>query len=106
MTRKAAETIATGRGLEWIDQVFVEQVMKTFETGAREVSETMAWESRARERIARAPDMVRGMLVGEIELWARREELQQVTLDAVNAVKTEWRQRGVFHLDPADPRNQ
>ena len=50
--------------------------------------------------------MVRGMLASEIEGWAKRHNMDQVNSTAVDAVKTEWQQRGVFHLDPNDPRNQ
>ena len=106
MTRKAAETIARQSGLEQIDAAFVEQVMETFQAGSDTSVETMAWEPAARERIARAPEMVRGMLIKEIEGWSQREGLEQVTEVAVDAIKHIWAERGVFHLDPDDPRNQ
>ena len=50
--------------------------------------------------------MVRGMLAREIEGWAKRNHMEQVDSTAVEAVKAEWQQRGVFHLDPEDPRNK
>ncbi|EGW55503.1 hypothetical protein TevJSym_ac00660 [endosymbiont of Tevnia jerichonana (vent Tica)] len=103
---KAAETIATQRGLEQIDSDFIQQVMTTFKQGSSQVNESMPWDETARERIARAPDMVRGMLVQEIEGWARREGYERVDTRAVNAVKQVWTERGVFHLDPNDSRNQ
>ncbi|USF86653.1 universal stress protein [Candidatus Endoriftia persephone] len=106
MTMKAAETIATQRGLEQIDSDFIQQVMTTFKQGSSQVNESMPWDETARERIARAPDMVRGMLVQEIEGWARREGYERVDTRAVNAVKQVWTERGVFHLDPNDSRNQ
>ncbi len=104
MTRKAAETIASRQGLKEIDSAFLDQILKTFETGARNASETLPWLPEARARIERAPDMVRGMLIKEIEGWARRQGREQVDLAAVDAVKEEWQRRGVFHLDPQDPR--
>lgn len=106
MTRKAAETIAAQQGISEISAGFIDQVMKTFETGATQAEATMPWEPAARARIARAPKMVRGMLASEIEGWAKRHHMDQVNATAVDAVKTEWQQRGVFHLDPEDPRNQ
>lgn len=105
MTSKAAETIAHKNGLIEITTVFVEQVMSTFKAGAETQTETLAWDSAARERIQRAPDMVRGMLIKEIEGWALRNSMSVVTEQAVDAVKTTWANRGVFHLDPTDPRN-
>ena len=105
MTRKAAETIAEKNKLEQIDEGFLQQVMDTFKSVSEAQDESMSWEDTARERIARAPDMVRGMLIREIEGWARRENLETVTEDAVDAVKQIWAERGVFHLDPDDARN-
>ncbi len=104
MTRKAAETIAGRQGLKEIGSVFLDQILKTFEAGARNAGETLPWLPEARARIERAPDMVRGMLIKEIEGWARRQGREQVDLAAVDAVKEEWQRRGVFHLDPQDPR--
>ena len=106
MTRKAAQAIAAQSHSARIDSDFVTGLMKVFETGSSNVSETMPWRHEARARIARAPDMVRGMLVREIEAWARREQREAVDESAVDAVKEEWRNRGVFHLDPEDPRGK
>ena len=105
MTRKAAENIAEKNKLEEIDEKFLQQVMDTFKSGSESHGESMPWQDQARERIAKAPDMVRGMLIREIEGWSRRGNLSTVTEDAVNAVKQVWAERGVFHLDPDDARN-
>ncbi len=105
MTIKAVESIASQSGSDEIDADIVGQVMKTFKAGAEAVSETMPWDSDARIRISRAPDMVRGMLVKEIEGWAQRNGDERVDETAVEAVKDEWQARGVFHLDPDDHRN-
>jgi nucleotide-binding universal stress UspA family protein len=106
MTRRAAETIATRSAAPRIDAGFVEQVQKVFAAGAERVEETLPWSDEARARIARAPEMVRGMLVKEIEGWVARNHLTRVEPAAVEAVKAEWQRGGVFHLDPADARNQ
>ncbi len=106
MMRRAAQTIATRSAAARIDVGFVEQVKKVFAAGADGVEETLPWSDEARARIARAPEMVRGMLVKEIEGWATRNHLARVDPAAVEAVKAEWQQGGVFHLDPADARNQ
>ena len=105
MTIKAAESIARQSGRDEIDVDFVQQVMQTFMSGAAAVSESMPWDGDARIRISRAPDMVRGMLVREIEGWAQRNGDDRVDETAVEAVKEEWRVRGVFHLDPEGHRS-
>jgi nucleotide-binding universal stress UspA family protein len=105
MTRTAVETIAAHSDLEQINGDFVKQLMKVFAAGSQRVTETLPWDSAAREGIVKAPPMIRGMLVREIEGWARRKQLDRIDKIAVDAVKDEWGKRGVFHLDPDDQRN-
>ncbi|MBS1270658.1 MAG: Universal stress protein [Gammaproteobacteria bacterium] len=105
MTIQAANTIAGQSGRTEIDEAFLEQVMDTFKAGSEAGGETMDWDIDARTRIDRAPEMVRGMLIKEIEGWTRRNGRERVTTDAVDAVKIQWQERGVFHLDPDDPRS-
>jgi len=104
MTRKAAETIAAQKGSTRIEASFVETVMNVFESGSSKVQETLPWDDAARARIQKAPDMIRGMLMQEIEAWAQRNGLQRVNEAAVSAVKVQWQDEGQFHLDPDDPR--
>lgn len=105
MTRNAIETIAARSELERINADFVEQLLNVFASGSKNIVETLTWDDDARQRIAKAPDMIRGMLVKEIEAWAVRQQIERVDITAVDAVKAAWEQRGVFHLDPDDPRN-
>jgi len=105
MTRKAAETIARNGGVDEIDGGFLQQVLNTFTEGSGEIEETLEWDESARQRIAKAPDMVRGMLVQEIEIWAKNNGKNRVDNDAVDASKQRWEQQGVFHMAPDDPRN-
>lgn len=105
MTRKAAESIAEKGGEACIDRTFLEQVLNTFSLGSGDVEETLAWDEDARQRIAKAPEMVRGMLVQEIETWVKNRGEKHVNHAAVEAAKMRWEQQGVFHLAPDDPRN-
>jgi nucleotide-binding universal stress UspA family protein len=105
MMVSAAETIAGRKGLVRIDTAFIQTILRTFATGSKTVEETLPWDEAARLRIAAAPPLVRGMLQKEIEGWAQRSSMERVTEAAVDAVRQQWAERGVFHLDPDDPRN-
>ena len=105
MTRRAAETIAAKNKLQEIDNAFMDQVMETFQKGSMAVEEGLPWDGDTRDRIRRAPEMVQGMLVREIESYARRNGMDRVGHEAVDAVKAQWESREVFHLDPDDPRS-
>jgi len=105
MMVSAAETIALQKGLVRIDTAFIQTILRTFAAGSKAVEETLPWDEAARLRIAAAPPLVRGMLRKEIEGWAQRNSMERVTQTAVDAVRQQWAERGVFHLDPDDPRN-
>ena len=104
LTQRATETIASQNNLTQVDFEFLEGVLKVFKEGSESVETSIPWTVNARARIERAPDSVRGMLVREIETWARLQGLAEVDERAVRTIKREWRDRGVFHLEPGDPR--
>ena len=105
LTERAVNSLAGQGGMRQVGVDFVQSVLRTFENGSRGIETGLPWVANARTRIERAPEMVRGMLVKEIEGWARRHGLAEVDEGAVRAVKREWMARGVFHLDPQDPRS-
>lgn len=105
MTRKAAETIASGQGLQKISAGFLQVVLDTFQTGSDQAGRTLPWDPEADNGIRRVPSMVQGMLIREIEAWAQRQGMVRVNAAAVEAVKAEWKKNGYFHLNPADPRS-
>jgi nucleotide-binding universal stress UspA family protein len=104
LTRRAVESLASQNDLQQIDLDFVEGVLKVFKNGSDTVDTELPWTDDARARIERAPDSVRGMLIREIETWAQREGHEQVDQRAIRAIKREWQSRGIFHLEPGDPR--
>jgi len=105
MTRKAITTIATKNGLDEVTAEFVKQILDTFKSGSGNVTETMSWDEDARDSLSRAPDMVRGMLIKEVENWAQHHNRARIDLATVNSVKQEWQSKGYFHMDPQDPRS-
>jgi len=105
MTRKAIISIATKNGLKEVTADFVKEVLDTFKSGSSGVIETMPWDEDARDSLSRAPDMVRGMLIKEVEIWAKSNHLSRIDLAAVSSVKNEWQSKGYFHMAPHDPRS-
>ena len=105
MTYQAIESIAAQSGRDLIDTVFIESILSSFQKGSAKVVQSLPWQAQAEAGIANVPDMVRGMLVQEIEIWARQHDRPEVDADTVAEVKQQWSQSGRFHLDPADPRN-
>ena len=106
MTRRAAEAIARKSFLSEIELTFVEGLLETFKAGSSGSDATLLWDEDARTRIDRAPEMVQGMLVQEIEKWCQQNSHHRVTGAAVDAIKEIWKMDGLFHLQPDDPRNR
>lgn len=106
MTYQAMESIAAQSGQKIIDKSFIESIFSTFKKGSDKVQKTMPWQADAEQGIANAPAMVRGMLIQEIETWAKKHGHDEVSPELVAQVKDQWNQTGLFHLHPDDPRNQ
>lgn len=106
MTQNALQSIAEKMGMNEINSDFIASTLATFQQGSDKVEETLEWHQRARNGIAKAPDMVRGMLILEIETWCKQNNQSKVTEEIVSQIKQKWSSSGAFHLDPSDPRNQ
>ena len=104
MTIRATEMIASQQGLSIINLQTVESVLGVFGSGSAQVIESLDWTDAARTRIERAPDMVRGMLIREIESAVSRDNKTTVEEVAVEGVLAQWQDGGAFHLDPGDSR--
>jgi radical SAM protein with 4Fe4S-binding SPASM domain len=57
--------------------------------GQPQASESMPWSDEARERIARVPGFVRGVVVARVENFARERGFDAVTPDVMDAVRKE-----------------
>ncbi len=104
MTIRATEMIASQQGLSIINLQTVESVLGVFGSGSAQVIVSLDWTDAARTRIERAPDMVRGMLIREIESAVSRDNKTTVEEVAVEGVLAQWQDGGAFHLDPGDSR--
>jgi hypothetical protein len=106
LSRQAVTAIAAKNGAREITAVLVQQVLETFRSGSAEVVESMPWDEDARAGLSRAPDMVRGALIREVETWAKQRGLPRIDAATVRAVKETWQTSGQFHLNPTDPRHR
>lgn len=96
-SEKLARELDTGR-------VTVAIVRKKYEgwgAGSARVEMQLDWDADARERIAKAPDFVRGMVIREVEGRANREGLKSVSLEYFEGVRRGWRETDIFHGAPS-----
>ena len=106
MSFKAVAAIALHNGVTTIDSDFVASVLQAIRAGSAAVTTTQPWDEAARQRLARVPSAIAGMLMQEIEGWATRHAITPISVAVVEQVIAEWQQQGRFHLDPHDPRHR
>lgn len=105
MAKKATETIGLQANLTEIDEVFFQQILATFQAGSEQTDCELEWTEAAKQGIEKAPKVVQGMLIKEIENMAKNQEVTLVDEDIVQQAKAQWDKSGYFHLDPADTRS-
>ncbi len=92
------EALAEEVGEERVTATIVRKKYEGWGAGSARIEMRLAWDDDARERIERAPDFVRGMVVREVERGAEREGLKNVTLATIERVRQSWQEEGVFHV--------
>jgi len=105
MTKKATNSMAQQQGINEITLEFLQNILDIFNSASQKVTKTLSWKENATAAISKVPGMIQGMLIKEIESYAKRNQLTNIELDTVNRVKQKWSDEGNFHLDPDDPRN-
>ena len=92
--------LASQRGLDRITAELVRDKYQVWRKGSAEAAPSLAWDEDAYDAIRRAPDLVRGMVIREIEAGAARDGLDRITLAYVNEARRRW-QLGEFHATTA-----
>lgn len=93
------ELLARQRGAERVSADIVKDKYAGWRKGSAEVAPSLPWDEDAYDAIRRAPDIVRGMVIREVEAGAARDGLERVTLAYVNDARRRW-QLGEFHAAP------
>lgn len=58
----------------------------------------LPWSPEAQERVDRAPELVRGTIIQELEQYARERGRPEVTLDLIEEARaTRWQARQMYH---------
>ena len=92
------EALAKEVGNERVSADIVRKKYDGWGAGSARVEMRLSWDDDARERVERAPDFVRGMVVREVERGAEREGVKNVTLAYIERVRQGWQEEGVFHV--------
>jgi len=105
MTIDVVNTMAKEKHINPIFISHIEAILTTFSNTSETIKMSMTWTDEAQASISKAPNMVKGMLVQEIENKAKKEGLNEINKYYVDTIKNYWKTAKQFHLDPNDPRN-
>ncbi len=99
LTAERVEALAAGTNQDRVTVALVRQKLDGWGSHSKRVEPQLPWDSEAWDAISRAPDVVRGMLVKEIEAAAVQEGKSRVNREDVAAARAQWEERGDFHTD-------
>lgn len=97
LTRQRVENLARQRGQALVTVELMATKYYQWAEGSAQASSEMPWTEEARQRVARIPAFVRGMVVKAIEAYALSQGLAEITPDIVDEAKTFWEKTGRFH---------
>ncbi|MCU7905375.1 MAG: universal stress protein [Candidatus Thiodiazotropha sp. (ex Epidulcina cf. delphinae)] len=99
LTRQRIETYAGKKGLKDISLALVEEKYAEWSAGSSKQTPSMAWDEEAKARMQRIPEVVRGMVMLEVERCARKLGLEVVNREAVEKAGESWRLGSGFHSE-------
>lgn len=99
LVRQRVELFALRRHAAQITLDLVEAKYAEWAAGSAKQERTLPWDSAALERVNRIPDVVRGMVMKEIERCARDLGHARVTAEAIDKARCTWAENCSFHSE-------
>lgn len=100
LTAQRTEARARRLGRERITAAVVKDQFDSWQKHSEQVKRELVWDADAWLQVSKAPPVVRGMIVREVEAGARRDGLDEVTLDTFERARRTWGESGLFHVAP------
>ncbi|MEE9280599.1 MAG: universal stress protein [Myxococcota bacterium] len=100
LTAQRTEARAKRMGHERITEAVVQDQFDNWQKHSQQVVRELVWDADAWALVKRAPPVVRGMIVREVEAGARRDGLDGVTKACFEQARSSWGETGEFHVAP------
>ena len=100
LTAQRTEARAERLGHARMTHEVIQDHFDSWQAHSERVTRELEWDADAWTRVLKAPPVVRGMIVREIEARARRDGIDRVTASYVERARTAWRETGQFHVAP------
>ncbi len=91
------EKFAGEKGYDNITPEVMEEKYEFWRLGSKKITAELKWTEEAKIRVQKIPVFVRGMVIKEIENYAREKGIKEITSDVVGESKDKWASGGSFH---------
>ena len=99
LSRQRIEAFAKRKNVSTITPELIGDKYAEWGVASARQKMTLEWTNSARKRIDRIPEFVRGMVILEIERFAREMGKGNVTDEVIDRVSGIWEKTGAFHSD-------
>jgi len=100
MTRRRVEAYAREHGHDQVREGDLAAKLNTWRSGSEAQQASLPWSSAAKEKLVRIPDVVRGMVMLEVERYVAAEGLEGVSAQSVQDAMEKWASEQTFHGAP------
>lgn len=99
MTKWRIEAFVRKSGSFKVTPELIEKKYEQWGEGSKNITEEMDWDGDAKEKINKIPEVVRGMVIKEVENEAKRSGATTVTQEILTKVRNKWSDSMEFHSD-------
>jgi len=97
LTRQRVEAFAQRQGIETVTTQLIEEKYQQWNNASDNQQRQMDWNILAWKRLLRIPEFVRGMVMREVENYARNRGKRKVTTQAIDRAGEAWQRGRHFH---------
>ena len=98
MTKNEIEAFARRNGYKIVTRDIVDERREEWGHISKKMVFNMDWEEEARERVSKIPEFLRGMVVKEMELFAKNIGEDIITVKTLESIRKKWMETKEFHV--------
>ncbi|MFQ5900510.1 MAG: PCP reductase family protein [Thermodesulfobacteriota bacterium] len=98
MAKNEIEAFSRRNGYKVVTRKVTGERLKVWGDISKKIVSEMKWEKGVKERVDKIPERIRGMVVKEMELFARRAGEDTVTLRTLDSIRDKWMGSREFHV--------
>lgn len=98
MSKNEIEAFTRRNGYKAVTMDVVDERLELWGSISKKMKSEMEWDSEVKERILKIPEHIRGMVVKEMESFAKKKGEVIVSIEALNSIREKWMDSKEFHV--------